>query len=423
MRVEWLLIGILLLGAGLPFLGPGGPVRFRLTALAGLAAALAGVWLWQRQLEKKLDSQASLTILKVGRPEEYAGSDSCRACHADQYASWHRSFHRTMTQIATPASVRGKFDGVDLTLDGELYRLQRRRDEFWVEMVDPDWKLEREAMLEHDHGARPDLATNWSAGPRVQRRISLVTGSHNMQAYWIDNGHGNQQLNFPFTYLLEQERWVPRRCVFIKDPKVLRLQQAWNLACIDCHATAGQPWVREDQISFDSRVAELGIACEACHGPAAEHIRRNANPARRYALHWRKQGDDTIVNPARLSAKRSSEVCGRCHSVHAPLDPRDRRLHGESYRPGDVLESKLIVMRRESDAEKSGPKRWAWNDGMNRSAGREYNGLIESPCFQKGEMSCTSCHSMHESSPTNQLGGRMEGNEACLRCHQALPKT
>jgi predicted CXXCH cytochrome family protein len=423
MRVEWLLIAILLLGAGLPFLGKGARVRGRLAALACLAAALSGVWLWQRHLEKKLDSQAELAIPKVGRPDEYAGSDSCRACHADPYASWHRSFHRTMTQIATPESVRGNFDGVDLTLDGELYRLQRRGDEFWVDMVDPTWKLEREAELEYNsHGAITDLGKSESWWPRAQRRISLVTGSHHMQAYWIDNGHGNQQLNFPFTYLFEQERWVPRRCVFIKDPKALRLQQAWNLACIDCHATAGQPWVREDQISFDTRVAELGIACEACHGPGAEHIRRNSSPWRRYTLHFEKHGDGTIVNPARLSAKRSSEVCGRCHSVHAPMDPQDRRLHGEKYRPGDVLESKLTIIRQEFDSAKSGGKRWAWNDGMNRSAGREYNGLIESPCFQKGEMSCSSCHSMHESSPTNQLAKSMEGNEACLQCHQSLAK-
>jgi hypothetical protein len=27
----------------------------------------------------------------------YVSSDTCRACHPSQYASWHRSYHRTMT--------------------------------------------------------------------------------------------------------------------------------------------------------------------------------------------------------------------------------------------------------------------------------------------------------------------------------------
>src|SRR6266446_6334783 len=34
----------------------------------------------------------------------YATSSACRACHAENYTSWHGSFHRTMTQVATPAS-------------------------------------------------------------------------------------------------------------------------------------------------------------------------------------------------------------------------------------------------------------------------------------------------------------------------------
>ena len=41
-----------------------------------------------------------------GRPiqvaeEGYVSSETCRACHPAQYASWHTSFHRSMTQVAT----------------------------------------------------------------------------------------------------------------------------------------------------------------------------------------------------------------------------------------------------------------------------------------------------------------------------------
>jgi hypothetical protein len=342
MLVEWLLILFLLLGAGFLIFGKGAFAGGRLAGCASLATALLTLWLWQDHLEKKLDSQAGLTIPRVGRPDEYAGSAACRACHPDQYTSWHSSYHRTMTQIASPESVRGNFDGVNLTLDGEVYRLQHRGDEFWVEMVDPDWKLSHESTAQSDSSGRlSGSETGQATAPRVQCRISLVTGSHHMQAYWVDNGHGNRQFSFPFTYLFEQERWVPRRCVFLKDPKVLPWKQVWNVGCIDCHSTGGQPWQQEDAVSFQSRVAEFGIACEACHGPAGEHIRRNSNPWRRYSLHFQKQGDATIVNPSRLSSKRSSEVCGRCHSVHAPWDEKEYLLRGESFQPGEDLEAKL----------------------------------------------------------------------------------
>ena len=31
------------------------------------------------------------------REAGYVSADSCQACHADQYASWHSTYHRTMT--------------------------------------------------------------------------------------------------------------------------------------------------------------------------------------------------------------------------------------------------------------------------------------------------------------------------------------
>jgi predicted CXXCH cytochrome family protein len=421
MLVEWLLIISLLLGAGILMFRKVGFARSRLAGCGFFTTALLGVWLWQNHLEKKLDSQTALTIPRVGRPDEYVGSASCRSCHPDQYSSWHRSYHRTMTQVASPDSVRGNFDGVNLTLDGDIYRLQRRGDEFWVEMVDPDWKLNHESTPQlTSPGSASNSATFHLSGPRVERRISMVTGSHRMQAYWVENGHGNQQFSLPFTFLFEQERWVPRRCVFLKDPSALSWKQVWNVGCIDCHSTAGQPWRQEDEVSFDTRVAEFGIACEACHGPAGEHVRRNSNPLRRYALHLAGKGDPTIVNPSRLNSKRSSEVCGRCHSVHATRDDKEWFLRGESFHPGDDLEAKLNIIRRQQSAERR--RGTFWSDGMVRISGREYNGLIKSPCFIKGEMSCSSCHSMHESSPTNQVAKGMEGNAACLQCHQSFAK-
>ena len=37
-----------------------------------------------------------------------------------------------------------------------------------------------------------------------------------------------------------------------------------------------------------------------------------------------------------------------------------------------------------------------WSDGMVRVSGREFNGLLDTACYQRGEMSCLSCHSMHQ---------------------------
>src|SRR5262245_28592933 len=68
--------------------------------------------------------RAELPIPGFGKV--YASSTACRACHPGEYESWHKTFHRTMTQPATPAAVVGDFAGITLTSWGRDYRLERR---------------------------------------------------------------------------------------------------------------------------------------------------------------------------------------------------------------------------------------------------------------------------------------------------------
>ena len=60
-------------------------------------------------------------------------------------------------------------------------------------------------------------------------------------------------------------------------------------------------------------------------------------------------------------------------------------------------------------------------------SGREYNGLLETPCYQRGKMSCLSCHDMHpgqdDDRPRSQWANDqmkidMRSNQACIQCHQ-----
>lgn len=68
---------------------------------------------------------------------------------------------------------------------------------------------------------------------------------------------------------------------------------------------------------------------------------------------------------------------------------------------------------------------------MVRVSGREYNGLIESPCFNHADeskrMSCVSCHTLHPDTndkaalaswADDQLGPGMRTNQACTQCHE-----
>lgn len=420
MSVEWLLFLAVLAIGGIPLYRKGPFAIVLLVAGAVMVFVAAQAYTEQQRRVTSLAERAA-EVPREGRPGGFVTSDTCQSCHPQQHASWRRSFHRTMTQYATPQSVRGNFEEVTLQLDGVAYRLERRGDEFWVEMPDPDWKLQSSR-------ARPG---SLPPQERVWRRIGLLTGSHHMQAYWVPSAKSNLQYNFPFTYLFEDERWVPRNDVFLMDPKYPPYGlQLWNTNCIQCHSTGGQPRPQGDPFVLDTRVGEVGIACEACHGPAEKHVALNQNPLRRYAHRDNAAADNAIVNPARLDHVASSQVCGQCHSIK-DTPGHLWRDEGSKYRPGGDLEKYFPVVRPRRHANepwfrdnlRRNPTFVAdryWPDGLVRVSGREFNGLVESPCYQRGQLGCLSCHSMHDSDPNDQLASRMESNQACLQCHRTL---
>lgn len=358
----------------------------------------------------------------LGRPENgFAGSASCRECHGDQFTSWHDSYHRTMTQLATPESVIGDFDNVRVSNRTGTFQLTRRDDEFWVEMIDPQWR--REQLLKHGEDYPVDQQAD---APRVRRRVVMTTGSHHYQTYWVRGTDDRRQLNFPFVYLRDDQRWAPREDVFLWPIQQPGIRQIWNESCIRCHTTAGQPHYDAQDDSFDSRVAELGISCEACHGPAADHVRYH-----RGQQHHPPRRD--VVQPAKLSQVAGAQVCGQCHSITQEHDHAQWLREGYPYRAGDDLWEHRVLVRHLCKAgqplsDKTPPTipratdefldQRFWPDGMVRVSGREYNGLIESACYLKGEMTCLSCHSMHQSNPVDQLAKGMHNDRACTQCHQ-----
>jgi hypothetical protein len=370
----------------------------------------------------------------------YAGSETCQACHPSQYRTWYRSYHRTMTQVATPETAVADFDNVTVdAVHGRPMRLQRAGRELWAEFDDPDSSDQPDRRL------------------RVTRPVVMITGSHHQQVYWYATGNRRLLGQLPGAYLIPEQRWVPRRSAVLHPPSDPPFSETghWNSTCIACHATHGKPQFDTpfgsrpvgDQV-VETTAAEFGIACEACHGPGERHARMNGNPLRRYGLHLSASSDDTIKQPLRMDARRSSEVCGQCHGVWEFYDQAGER-HANSaglpFRPGDELRTTRFVAQPASNADSPAMKALLaidprfisdsfWSDGMVRVTGREYNGLIESPCFTKATenartLSCMSCHAMHTSPgdprpldqwADDQLAPRMAGNEACVQCHPAV---
>ncbi len=361
---------------------------------AAVAVGLAVFLLIQAWFHLPESSVASPDLPFKGRPG-YAGSDTCIDCHASEHESWHKSYHRSMTQIASPESVVAPFDDVVLHARTRSFYLTREGDAFLVDMPDPEWEQDALAKGQDLSKVQP---------PRKRTRVVMTTGSHIMQTYWIPTEQGNKLRQLPWVYDISEKRWMPNIDSFIcppsDDAEVLatRLSIHWNKSCIRCHAVAGRTTGTPDY--WQTSVAELGISCEACHGPGEAHVtfHRQEEPGAE---------PKAMINPADCDSKVAAQICGQCHS------DSDHNQSDGDYHPGDDL---LATHRMYNLQTTRNPNSY-WRDGTMRVGGREFTAMVESACYLRGELSCLSCHSLHQSDPDDQLATKMDTNEACLQCH------
>lgn len=356
---------------------------------------------------------------------DFVTAESCRPCHPGNHASWHASYHRTMTQVAKPGNFAAEMDGLQLTHEGTDYRIERQGDAYFA--------LTKPANAPFARFASP-------------RQIVMLTGSHNLQVCWLATGAGRSLEQLPFTYLVAEKRWVPANQSFLIPPSVQQTYGPgdWNEGCILCHVTQGRARPAGGT-TFDSQVAEFGISCASCHGEGREHIEQNRNPLRRLARYGSGQPDPTIANPARMDGPAATLVCGQCHSFQAFDNPTAAAVfqkHGTSFRPGMkaldgrsvILPGNQVQVPESAGAGITNPHSVGnsfWGDGMIRVTGRETNGVMASPCFRGNKFSCLSCHELHperidagsleEWKEDHQMRpGLAESDQACLQCHPGI---
>jgi hypothetical protein len=339
------------------------------------------------------------------------GAADCRRCHPAQWSSWHASWHRTMTQAAAGSAVRAPFAGEQLEYGG--YR----------------------ATMDRDAQGRPRIrvVSDMDGTMLLDAVVDLTVGSHRYQQYVarMDRGGGlGERWRLPVAWHLQERRWIHLNGAFVEpegqtgDPGAwLRHLSRWNDNCIFCHNTAPAPG-RDETGRFDSTVAELGIACEACHGPAGAHVARQADPFRRL-LSVASDGDPSVAHPGRIDPGRESGVCGRCHGQRIGRDIAAILRDGDGFLPGtDLADVSRPIFR---DSSLGGVPEGAfalrfWPDGTPRLSAYEYQGLLLSPCHEAGALGCNHCHDMHGDEPDKQPRAGRTSAGACTGCHAPPPE-
>jgi len=351
---------------------------------------------------------------------EYTGAEKCQDCHQKNYDSWKKTYHRTMTQEATEDSVLGNFDGSNLTYWGITIRPTIQQGKYYFEYYNPE-----------------------SGEFLTALEIKRTVGSRRYQQYLAqtDNTQGNYY-RLELLWHIEDQRWVHLNGAFLgTDNQAFDSHTSiWNQNCIFCHNTGinpnmtnydeiiqqtkqGKPLNFKRDSRFQSHVSDLGIGCESCHANGAQHIALNQNPLRKYYLNFTKADDKSIINPTKLSAKSAMDICGQCHGQRTPKTYKLARKwmeEGPTYRPGDVLQSHVnpvwkesIINTRQSDIF----KQRFWQDGTPRLTAYEYQGLLQSECHIKGNLTCNDCHSMHDGNPKGMITDENLTNIPCLNCH------
>lgn len=389
-------------------------VRPALIAAALLGALVLGA-IWVRS------AQQSLAQPEPRDEFAYAGSTACQSCHPDHHASWARTYHRTMTQEASAKSVQGAFDGQIVRYWGQPVRPTKHGEQFVFEYLD----------------------RNGQVGATVP--VARTVGSHRYQQY-LAKADGGRYQRLPLIWHNGEQRWIHYNGAFLYDDAQRFDQHAatWNPNCIYCHNTGPEPRItnadelfqrlkRGERFNYlnaahwDSQVAELGIACETCHGPGAQHAAVNRNPVRRYWLHLSGRTDPSIVNPRRLTPERAAQVCGQCHGQRTPARPDlvDRWLsRGPTYRAGEDLQQHVNLVMRDTPVPPGGDpdlfRLRFWPDGTPRLSAYELQGLMQSPCYTRGGATCIGCHEAHGGDPAGMITAENREGAACIGCHQGI---
>lgn len=377
-------------------------VRFQLQLLDRIAsigtisiACVAAMVLWSGTLDSADQVEERAAEVASAR---FVGSAACSQCHAVEYNAWAGSHHHAAMQVADEVTVLGNFDGATFTKDGVESSFFKRDGKFWVRTDGPDGRL-------------GDFEIRYTFGitPLQQYLIELPGGR--VQALGIAwdaraKADGGQ-------------RWYhlyPNQQLKAGDPlHWTGIDQNWNYQCAWCHSTNLQKNYDALSKSYQTTWSEISVGCEACHGPASNHLTWATSPnsadqrpqvAKGFALSlderrnatWKmgSQGHATRSTP-RTSTKEI-DTCASCHAHRQQFssDPGAVQRLFDAFRPSR-LEPRLYHP-----------------DGQQRDEVFSYGSFAQSKMHASG-VTCSDCHDPH----SGKL--RLTGNDVCTQCH-ALEK-
>lgn len=350
-------------------------------ALAFLSAALLAAPPGRGGLDAPATATDSARTVAAGATDEgaYAGSGACQSCHEPEYASWRENLHVQMTRPIAEARVLGDFrSGTEFKDHGRSYAMESRDGRYFISV------------------AR-------SGGPAQKFEVQYTLGARRFQGYLTTLPDGRIYV-LPVFWHNESQRWLDYEEITpIPKDSQHDLRQIWNVTCVNCHATNLVRNFRASSNTFATTWTEMGIGCEACHGPGRPHI---DDPA-----HLK------IFTMKKVPPREVFDACGYCHGNKTNVFL--------GFKAGDHYDDFALPFLISEPIPANDPQGEFWPDGRPSRFNRP-QALTITGCFQKGEATCTSCHRMHGAQNEHSLkvpiddkrGGHTRQSDAlCTQCH------
>ena len=338
---------------------------------------------------------AVLPVRQADVSRDYAGSNACAACHEPEHGQWERSLHIRMTKPAAQALFVGDFDNVSFTANGRAYRMEQRDGRRYISV---------------SHGDRPFETFE----------VQYTLGAKRFQGYLTTQPDGRMYV-LPAFWNVAQRRWVDWKEITPVPDGDHDLRQIWNVTCFNCHATNLDANFDLATKTYKTRWTEMGLGCEACHGPGKPHIALmeawqkdpSTKPAYDQSSHNRDLGATLkIFSPRTAAPRQVFDTCAYCHGN------KNNMFLG--FLPGSRMEDFALPFLVSQPMPSDDPQGDFWPDGRPSRFNRP-QALTLSGCFIKGNVTCTNCHVAHGSRQEHSLKVPMEqSNQLCTQCHESL---
>jgi hypothetical protein len=305
------------------------------------------------------------------RGNMYAGSATCIKCHRDVYDNFLHTAHFSTTRLADIHSIGGSFKNGENVyyFNKDLKVVMEKRDSGLYQVAYFKGKMIQAERFDITFGGvKAESYLFWKANETYQLPMSYFSALHN----WTNSpGFDNTKVDYV--------RMIGRRC-------------------FECHTSyiKDLPPQTESLVSteqFDKNSLILGIDCERCHGPAANHVNyQTDNPGDKQAKY--------ITTYNSLSRAQKIDMCAVCHSGNKGTMLRSTF----AFKPGDTLAKfkEVDLYQAVADSAKLDVH------------GNQSQLLGSSKCFINSKMDCATCHNVH----VNDRPDIALYSQKCMDCHK-----